>query len=116
MIKQKTLEKQNDKIRQATSTKKPNKTDESGIYNFDHPFKYSGVNGTNSPPIQPTNRNVMFLQRTIGNQAVQQLYKSGYFQPKLKIGQPNDKYEQEADRVAEQVMNMSIPNVQRKPT
>ncbi|MCP4401366.1 MAG: DUF4157 domain-containing protein [bacterium] len=25
-------------------------------------------------------------------------------QPKLKIGQPNDKYEQEADRVAEQVM------------
>ena len=30
-------------------------------------------------------------------------------QPKLKIGQPNDKYEQEADRVAEQVVAMS-PN------
>ncbi|WP_415229953.1 DUF4157 domain-containing protein [Psychromonas sp.] len=28
-------------------------------------------------------------------------------QPKLKIGPPNDKYEQEADRVAEQVMAMS---------
>ena len=28
-------------------------------------------------------------------------------QPKLKIGQPNDKYEQEADRVADQVMAMS---------
>ena len=28
-------------------------------------------------------------------------------QPKLKIGQPDDKYEQEADRVAEQVMRMS---------
>ena len=27
-------------------------------------------------------------------------------QPKLKIGEPNDKYEQEADRVAEQVMRM----------
>ncbi len=27
-------------------------------------------------------------------------------QPKLKIGQPNDKYEQEADRVADQVMRM----------
>jgi hypothetical protein len=30
-------------------------------------------------------------------------------QTKLKIGQPNDKYEQEADRVAEQVMRMSNP-------
>lgn len=29
--------------------------------------------------------------------------------PKLKIGQPNDKYEQEADRVAEQVMRMPEP-------
>lgn len=29
--------------------------------------------------------------------------------PKLKIGAPNDKYEQEADRVADQVMNMSEP-------
>ncbi len=30
-------------------------------------------------------------------------------QTKLKVGQPNDKYEQEADRVAEQVMRMSEP-------
>ena len=30
-------------------------------------------------------------------------------QPKLKIGQPNDKFEQEADRVADQVMSVS-PN------
>ena len=30
-------------------------------------------------------------------------------QPKLKIGQPNDKYEQEADRVADEVMRMSEP-------
>ena len=30
-------------------------------------------------------------------------------QAKLKIGQPNDKYEQEADRVAEQVMQMPEP-------
>ncbi len=36
-------------------------------------------------------------------------------QPKLKIGQPNDKYEQEADRVAEQVMHMPEPStLQRK--
>jgi hypothetical protein len=45
-------------------------------------------------------------------------------QPKLKIGAPNDKYEQEADRVADQVMRapqevplgcMPDPAVQRKP-
>lgn len=35
-------------------------------------------------------------------------------QPKLKIGEPNDKYEQEADRVAEQVMRMPESQVQRQ--
>jgi hypothetical protein len=35
-------------------------------------------------------------------------------QAKLKIGQPGDRYEQEADRVAEQVMRMPEPQVQRK--
>lgn len=35
------------------------------------------------------------------------------FQAKLTIGQPNDQYEQEADRVAEQVMRMSEPKIQR---
>ena len=35
-------------------------------------------------------------------------------QPKLKINQPGDKYEQEADRVAEMVMRMPEPTVQRK--
>jgi hypothetical protein len=49
---------------------------------------------------------ILFLQRTIGNQAVGKLIKSGAFQAKLKIGQPGDIYEQEADRVAEQVMRM----------
>lgn len=34
-------------------------------------------------------------------------------QAKLKIGQPNDKYEQEADRVAEQVMRMPEPELQQ---
>ncbi|UCH96486.1 MAG: hypothetical protein JSV88_06460 [Candidatus Aminicenantes bacterium] len=44
--------------------------------------------------------------RDIGNQALQRMVESGVIQPKLKIGQPNDKYEQEADRVADQVMRM----------
>ena len=49
---------------------------------------------------------ILHLHRTIGNQAVGRLFKSGVIQAKLKIGQPNDVYEQEADRVAEQVMRM----------
>jgi hypothetical protein len=35
-------------------------------------------------------------------------------QTKLKISEPGDKYEQEADRVAEQVMRMPEPSVQRQ--
>ena len=52
---------------------------------------------------------ILLLQRTIGNQAVEKLIKSGALQAKLKIGQPGDIYEQEADRVAEQVMRMPEP-------
>ena len=37
-------------------------------------------------------------------------------QAKLKIGAPDDKYEQEADRIAEQVMRMPEPAaIQRNP-
>jgi hypothetical protein len=58
---------------------------------------------------------IVHLQRMIGNQAVQRLIYSNegfYFsniaiQPKLKVSQPGDIYEQEADRFAEQVMGMS---------
>lgn len=41
---------------------------------------------------------------------------SGIIQPKLTIGQPNDKYEQEADSVADRVMRMPDPQVQRTCT
>jgi hypothetical protein len=58
---------------------------------------------------------ILQLQRTAGNQAVQKLIKSRAFQAKLRIGQPNDVYEQEADRVAEQVMRMPEPLLQRHP-
>jgi hypothetical protein len=57
---------------------------------------------------------ILFLQRTTGNQAVSKLMKSGVLQTKLKIGQPGDMYEQEADRVADVVMRMPEPEVQRQ--
>ena len=37
-----------------------------------------------------------------------------FLQPKLAISQPSDPYEQEADRVADQVMRMAGPTVQRQ--
>ncbi len=40
-------------------------------------------------------------------------YSGARFQPKLKIGQPGDKYEQEADAVADQVMRMSTTETMR---
>jgi len=57
---------------------------------------------------------ILFLQRTAGNQAVLELMKSGALQAKLRIGQPVDMYEQEADRVADAVMQMPEPGVQRE--
>ncbi len=65
-----------------------------------------------SKPIHPAVDQILHLQRRIGNQAVQGLFKSGVIQAKLKIGKPNDIYEQEADRVAEQVMRMPEPAIQ----
>ena len=52
---------------------------------------------------------VLVLQRTIGNRATGRL-----LQTKLKLGPAGDKYEQEADRVAQQVVHASRqPDVQR---
>lgn len=37
-----------------------------------------------------------------------------WLQPKLTVGSPNDRYEQEADRVADQIMRMPEPTIQRQ--
>jgi hypothetical protein len=51
---------------------------------------------------------ILTLQHTIGNQAVGRMIRA-----KLKISQPGDKYEQEADRLAEAVVRM--PSSQTEP-
>ena len=56
---------------------------------------------------------ILHLQRTIGNQAVQHLLRSRSIQAKLAISEPGDVHEQEADRVADQVMRMPEPALQR---
>ncbi len=62
-----------------------------------------------SQPVNSSIDRILFLQRTIGNQAVGRVIKSGALQAKLRIGQRGDIYEQEADRVAEQVMRTPEP-------
>jgi hypothetical protein len=86
--------------------------------------KRSGVNKINSDlQTQKINRSgskassvdrILYLQRTIGNQAVSRLIRSKAVQAKLRIGQPGDVYEQEADRVADEVMRMPEPEMQRQ--
>jgi hypothetical protein len=85
------------------STRKPETKSE----NLASHTRNAGQSQSMSSPVDQ----VLYLQRTIGNQAVQQLIKSGTLQAKLRIGQPGDKYEQEADREAEQVMRMPEPTV-----
>ena len=54
-------------------------------------------------------------QQTWGNQALQQLLRTRAIQAKLTVNKPGDIYEQEADQVAERVMRMPEPDIQRKP-
>jgi hypothetical protein len=58
---------------------------------------------------------LMQLQQTHGNRYVQRLIKPIAPQAKLIVNTPGDIYEQEADRVAEQVMRLPEPVVQAKP-
>jgi hypothetical protein len=55
---------------------------------------------------------LLALQRTHGNRYVQRVVAG--IQAKLKVGQPGDVYELEADRMADAVMRMPEPAVQRR--
>lgn len=74
----------------------------------------SGRAGLSSPQAD-----ILALQRAAGNGAVSRLLQPGtgcpwMLQAKLTISQPGDRYEQEADRVANQVMRMLEPRMQRQ--
>lgn len=61
-------------------------------------------------------RSVVGLQRTIGNRAVQGVLQAKLqIQAQLEVSEPGDFYEQEADRVADQVMSMPEPVVASAP-
>jgi len=83
------------------------KTTESKTETYPSQAKGTAFSGAINSPIDQ----ILFLQRTVGNKAVENLLKSGVIQAKLTIGEPGDIYEQEADRVAEQVMRMPDPSM-----
>ena len=59
----------------------------------------------------------MFSAKEISKYTSKPATKGGiFFQPKLTVNQPGDRYEQEADRMADQVMRMAAPGdaIQRK--
>lgn len=58
--------------------------------------------------IRAPHSSISHLQRSAGNSAIGQ-----YLQAKLAVGAPGDRYEQEADRVADQVMRVPTATVQR---
>jgi hypothetical protein len=77
-----------------------------------HSSSHYSINHLNTDSLN----SIFRLQQAIGNQAVQRIIRSNnsaegfnyakisILQPKLKVSQPGDEYEQEADRIAEQVM------------
>jgi len=75
-----------------------------------------GISQQPRTPLSPEHAapdEILMLQRTVGNRTV-----SGLIQAKLRVGPVGDAYEQEADRIADQVMRAHTPDnaaVQRQP-
>ena len=62
-----------------------------------------------------TENSLFGLQQALGNQAMLRLLASGAVRAKLRVSQPGDADEQEADRAADQVVTaMRAPKIQRK--
>ena len=55
------------------------------------------------------------LHRQYGNKAIQRMHETGVLQARLKIGSPNDKYEQEADQITPRVQRQTEPMVEEDP-
>lgn len=68
---------------------------------------------TEKPPDRAAAHPILGLQQKVGNQALGRLLRAGVIQAKLRVGQPNDRYEQEADRVAERVLKNNTQSCQR---
>src|SRR5512143_4089821 len=66
-------------------------------------------------PLDAQPGDLLALQRGLGNQAVQRLLARHSVQARLTVGPAGDRYEQEADRVAGQVMTMPAQSTTKAP-
>ena len=82
--------------------------------NLDLRDKQNNIRQTN--PVSSQKIPILSTQGVIGNHGVLQYVGRGIIQPKLIINSPNDRYEQEADRVADEVIRMDKPNKTNKYT
>ena len=74
-------------------------------------WQYKRPNSTYRKTAIPSYRPGRDAQRA----AVGQILRSTGIQAKLTVGAPDDAYEREADRVADAVMRMPQPEIQRAP-
>jgi hypothetical protein len=93
-----------ERLTMATLAQSQQRTQSSHLF---HPARTVGLNPHNAP----AEHALVAQQPTWGNQAMQHLLNARMIQAKLTINQPGDPYEQEADRVAEQVMRMPDPRI-----
>ncbi len=105
-----------DSKQQAGSTKANPSTPEQDwrpAFDGSHALGMPPIAGGGSPPPTPRRQRLVHLQRAYGNQAVLRMLERSApaIQPKLVINEPGDAYEQEADRVADQVMRMLAPEL-----
>jgi len=75
--------------------------------------KKPAANGTHTSPFFNKGSEHFFAIKPESNTFFQKS-SSPFIQPKLAIGQPNEKYEREADAVAQQVVSSSDPTIQAK--
>ena len=68
-----------------------------------------------SPSAQLSSNPFLSTQQSLGNQALLQLLSAGAIQAKLRVSQPGDPDEQEADRIADRVVaSTHAPKIHRK--
>ena len=111
MQNQRIQKKQSSKTKDNHSASRITETRDSSKCLSTNPSRFPVMRGDSRPDISITPQNVKIFQRAVGNRAVGRI-----IQAKLKIGQPGDKYEQEADRVPDDVSRMPEPDIRPKPT
>jgi hypothetical protein len=101
----------------ATLLEEPEKEQVEEPRHYSAPVKIGTAGAPDQPPFNNgpgSRRTIDFFQKSYGNAATLRHFNYP-IQAKLKVSQPNDPYEQEADRRVEQVMSMPESAIQRKP-